>query len=313
MITKLKSLKKPVLKISVSVILLSLLFASIDKRSLVESFEKINMSYAPLIVLLIVANYVISSIRWRDLVSIYPNSNRVSLFYLVRLYFIGSFFNNFMPTSIGGDVYKIVRLGKKIDSKSHAFSATFMERFTGVIALAFISLLGFVVTLLKGMDGLENDFWMLGAACLVVLVGFAVGTLLGIKFLGVLKSKIKKLEKIYESLMQYKDSRRILVGAFLTSFVVQLCAIFTQYFILVSLGSTVDVFRALFIFPLITLASFFIPSLNGIGVQDFLYKFSNGFLMIGEPSAIAGSILYHLFRLFVSMLGGLFYGLEKND
>lgn len=313
MISKLKSLKKSILKVSVSVILLSLLFVSIDKKSLAESFEKINIAYAPLIILLIVANYVVSSIRWRDLVSIYPNSDRVSLFYLVKLYFIGSFFNNFMPTSIGGDVYKIVRLGKKIDSKSHAFSATFMERFTGVIALAFISLLGFVVTLVKGIQGLESDFWVLGAACLIVLVGFVAGTLFGIKLLGLLKKKVSKLEKIYDSLIQYKDGRRILVGAFLTSFIVQLCAIFTQYFILVSLGSTVDVFRALFIFPLITLASFFIPSLNGIGVQDFLYKFSNVFLMIGEPTAIAGSILYHLFRLFVSMFGGLFYGIDKSD
>mgnify|MGYP000035334764 FL=1 len=70
---------------------------------------------------------------------------------------------------------------------------------------------------------------------------------------------------------------------------------------------------ALFIFPVITLISFFVPSLNGLGVQDALYM--QLFLVVGIPAEISlsASIIYHLLRLFVSLFGGVLYALGKSD
>ena len=269
-----------------------------------------DIRYGALIILFLVLNYVVSSVRWKKLL-VHANTEKVTLGYLTSLYFIGAFFNNFMPTSIGGDVYKIVKLGNKIGSKADAFSATFMERFTGMIALVFISLFGFIVTFLKGTG--SNEFVLIGSVVLILFVVFGVSGFVGLKTLEIAKKKIAKLEKIYNSLMQYKGQNQVLFVAFLTSFIVQFLSIFTQYFIFVAIGVKLDIFKSLFIFPVITLASFFIPSLNGIGVQDFLYKFSNIFLAINAPAAVASSILYHLFRLIVSLFGGVLYALGKDE
>jgi len=68
---------------------------------------------------------------------IHEKSNEVSRLYLFKLYFVGAFFNNFMPTSIGGDVYKVYKLGKKIDSPVVGFSSVFTERFFWNFSVVF--------------------------------------------------------------------------------------------------------------------------------------------------------------------------------
>jgi len=289
---------KLLLKILVSGALLVIIFLRVDKESLIESIRILDLRYAPVIVLLLVLNYVVGAFRWKSLL-VHKNSDSVGVPYLINLYFIGAFFNNFMPTTVGGDVYKVYKLGKKINSTVDSFSATFMERFTGVIALVLIS----VVSLVQ----------LLGLWGAILLVGFILSILVGFIALSFLSSKYEKLKKIYDSIILYRKHKKVIFWAFITSFLIQLFAIFTQYFVFKALGIDLPITYAMFIFPIITLASFFIPSLNGVGVQDALYM--RFFLTVGvvEPVSLSASIIYHLFRLGVSLIGGVLYGLGKDD
>ncbi|MFA5775985.1 MAG: lysylphosphatidylglycerol synthase transmembrane domain-containing protein [Patescibacteria group bacterium] len=291
--------KKTVLKIAVSIILLAVILFKVDKKQLIQNISMMNPWFIPLIVGLIVLNYFVSSVRWKKLL-IHSDTSHVSVKYLTSLYFIGSFFNNFMPTSVGGDVYKVVKLGKKLGSTTDAFTATFMERFTGVAALVCIS----SAALIK----------LLGLWGVLIFLAVLAGIPIGYICLGFASKKIKKLQKIYDSISAYRKSPKVLFIAFLTSFIVQLCSIFAQYFVFASVGAHFSPFYALFIFPLIILASFFIPSINGIGVQDALY-----IQLIAQPIpgltadiALSASVLFHLLRLGVSLVGGVLYAFNKD-
>lgn len=286
-----------VIKLIVSIGLFAFLLSKIDQKLLFEKIQLLDKSFIPLVLIFLILNYIISSYRWKALL-IFENCERVTVGYLVSLYFVGSFFNNFAPTSIGGDVFKVYKLGKKIDNTTNAFSATFMERFSGVLVLFLISLLSLVNIL---------GFWIL-----LLFLWFFLGSYLGLFTVKKLSKKIKLLERIYNSLKQYRRVPKVLITALLTSVIVQLFSIFTQYFIFLSLGFKLPVVFALLIFPLITLASFFIPSLNGIGVQDVLYVALFQFVGIPQEVALSASILYHLFRLFVSLIGGVIFLTNKE-
>ena len=290
--------KKVLLKFGVSALLFGVIFAKVDKKILLETLKMVDLRYAPLIVLFLVLNYVVSSIRWKKLL-IHENTSHITVKYLTGLYFMGSFFNNFMPTSIGGDVFKVVKLGKKMGSTTDAFSATFMERFTGVIALVLISSASMI--------------HLLGFLGLIIFVGFWVAVAVGFSSLKLVSKKVKFVNKIYDSLLEYKGHKKVIVIAFITSFAVQLLTIFTQYFIFVSLGVRPPLFYSLFIFPVIILASFFIPSLNGVGVQDSLYIKLFVVVGVAEPLALSASVLFHLFRLGVSLVGGVLYAVDRNQ
>lgn len=287
-----------ILKVFVSVTLLSIIFSRVDKEMFLSNFRLLDLRFAPLIILFLIANYTLGAFRWKALL-IHDKEDKISVRYLIYLYFSGAFFNNFMPTSIGGDVYKVYKLGRKMDNTVDAFSATFMERFTGVLALIIISIVS-----LFDLIG----FWSLG-----ILVLFVAGFFAGLWFLGFASKKFAKLKKIYDSLMMYRGQNRVLVVAFLTSFLIQFIAIFTQYFVFLAIGEKLPLLYSMFILPVITLAGFVIPSLNGVGVQDALYM--RFFAAVGVPEALSlsASIIYHLFRLGVSLIGGVIYALGKDS
>jgi len=287
----------------------------VDKDILLANLNLLDKRFIPLIIGLLVSNYVVSSVRWKSLL-VHKNSAGITVKYLTSLYFIGSFFNNFMPTSMGGDVYKIYALGKKIDSKSDAFAATFMERFTGMFVLILISYFGLVKTFDFWLGQLpqyisENTFFLLVFKFLLFF-GFWIGCIVAVSSLKFLSKKIKILEKLYNSFLVYKGKYQILSWSLITSLIVQLISIFTQYFIFTALGANVPLNHALFVLPVITLAGFFIPSLNGLGVQDALYVQFFGLVGVSSELALSASVLYHLARLSVSLIGGILYAMDKD-
>lgn len=309
-------MKKTALKISISLFLFIFLFLTTDIKLFIQSLSSFQFKYVFIIITLLILNYVISSFRWKSLI-IFENKENVKIWYLIKLYFTGAFFNNFMPTSIGGDVYKMFKLSKKINSGANAFSATFMERFTGIIALILISYVGLIFTYSSWFnllpDQITSNSFFLYFIQFNIFLGFWIYICLGFFVLKFIAKKSEKINKLYLSLILYKSHKKVLLYAFLTSFIVQFIAILTQQVILIALGVDVPLMSALFIFPVITLISFFVPSLNGFGVQDYLYK-TLFFINLGIPqaTALAGSILYHLFRLLVSLLGGVFYAFDKE-
>lgn len=290
---------KTILKFTISLGLIIYLFSSkIDKEELISNFKLLDWRFIPLIFGTIVIHYVISSFRWKSLL-IHERSHEVSRFYLFKLYFVGAFFNNFMPTSIGGDVYKMLKLGKKIGDSATGFSSVFTERFTGIIMLFLIGLLSMSKTL--GFGVFVLIFWMIS------------GFYIGMRVLGLLSTKIKFLGKIYNALMVYKDHPKVLIFALLTSLLIQFFAISTQYLTFMAIGIKLPVFYSLMAFPIITLAGFFIPSINGIGVQDALYASMFSFVGVSVSSAVSVSIIYHMIRMAVSLIGGLIYALGKDS
>ena len=62
--------------------------AQIDRDALLQSIAGFRTDFIPLIISLIVLNYIISSLRWKSLLSIYPNSEKADGRYLIALYFV---------------------------------------------------------------------------------------------------------------------------------------------------------------------------------------------------------------------------------
>lgn len=332
---------KTILKVLVSLVFLFLIFFRINfkalwalinpvtsalgvpvitsKQNLGEIFlnvSKMDYRYIPFILLFIVLNYVVGAFRWKQLL-IHEKSKDIPVKYLINLYFIGSFFNNFMPTSIGGDVFKMYQLGKKLEDKALGISSTFMERLTGMIALVLVSYIG----LIFGMSDLIKSLpaaWRVNSLYILLFKilsfgGFWILAIIGFLSLGFLARKISFFKDIHNAILAYKDNKKVLLIAFLTSFIVQMFSILTQYFILLSLGITIPLDYAALIFPVIALAGFFIPSINSLGVQEFFYKELLALRGISNPLALGASLIYQFARLIISLIGGIFYALGKGD
>ena len=298
-----KKYLKLTLKIIISTSLIGYLLLSTDISKVLDILFRVNPFYFFVASILIIVNYVFSSFRWRYLVL----DSKISIIYMIKLYFIGSFFNNFLPTSIGGDAYKIMKLGEKLGSKTNSFTATFLERFIGMIALLVISLYGYLT-----FSNLNIMSFLM--VFILVILSFFAYLIFYPKFTFKPKLLLKLfdvLDKIHASFMRYKKEPMLLGYSFLASLVVQMSAIFTQYYIFKSLEVTLPVDFSLFAFPIIFLSGYAIPSLNGIGSQEVLYTSFFSTIGVAAGICIAASFLYHISRLVVSLIGGLLYLNEK--
>jgi len=87
-------------KILVSMGILFYFFKKIDYKKLESILTGINYTFIPVLLFFIFFRNVIAAVRFRLLSSF---KRRLGIFVLTRQYFIASFFNNILPTALGGD------------------------------------------------------------------------------------------------------------------------------------------------------------------------------------------------------------------
>ena len=69
----------------------------------------------------------------------------VSFFRAWALYMIGIFFSLLLPTSMGGDLIRIHELGRFTGKRAEAAASVFVERFSGMVILFFLTLIAVVM------------------------------------------------------------------------------------------------------------------------------------------------------------------------
>jgi uncharacterized protein (TIRG00374 family) len=79
-----------------------------------------------------VAGVVVRAVRWRALVLALDLN--VPLGRLVYLYFVGTFFNTFLPTGFGGDVVRVLELSQDAQT-TVVFGTVVLDRLTGLLVL----------------------------------------------------------------------------------------------------------------------------------------------------------------------------------
>ncbi|MHC4648111.1 MAG: lysylphosphatidylglycerol synthase transmembrane domain-containing protein [Planctomycetota bacterium] len=101
-----------------------------------------------------VISMVIVGLRWWLLLR--TQSVFIPLWAAVKLYFLGWFYNNFMPSSVGGDLVRIWYVTRHTDKKFEAGLSVLVDRAVGLLSTLMIA--GFFYFLfLRGQDVLPRD------------------------------------------------------------------------------------------------------------------------------------------------------------
>ncbi len=92
----------------------------------------------------------------------------------LKLYWLGMFYNLFLPGAISGDAYKVVRLTRKYDvGYKKITAAVLLDRFSGLLALGLIlSIYGVIVLDKPIYDGVLITGSVLAVAALYVAIRF---------------------------------------------------------------------------------------------------------------------------------------------
>jgi len=305
------------LRIVISVILLFYLFYYlIDFSSLIKVLGGIKISYLIISIIFFIVSVFSAAYRWKYVISI-KNKN-ISFMASLREYFIGSFFNNFLPGSIGGDLVRIVGAAKEIGSKEIALSSVFVERVIGLISLLTIGIMGFMFLNISSGPGYLTVSIILLTTLMLILIA-VLNKRSNEVICDIIETYAPK--KITETILTYiKDfsgysaSYVKLFYVFLISFAFKIIDGFFVYFVLKSLTIDLTYAHAVALFCIINVIKMIPISFNGLGLSAISWVFILKSFHIHEDVAASVDFLTVTVSLVVSGYGGIlyFYGQKKE-
>lgn len=253
----------------------------------------------------------IASLRLRMIVKV--QKHNISVLDATGLTFIGYFFNNFLPTAIGGDLVKAYYVTKKTKNASASFASVFMDRFLGLVTMMFMAGLALVFAKDFVKDASMRQMIYAAMALSILFIIFLFNKRFAAKFsflLRLVKPFEERLKELYHSIHGYQKHRLLLVQTVALSFVSQITYFYSVLLLSHSVGAVIPMKELFLRMPLVSALSL-LPSLNGLGVREGAIVAFFGPL-IGKENAFAISVLVLATLTIASIVGGLIYALSPQ-
>jgi uncharacterized protein (TIRG00374 family) len=301
---------KPIVSLSLYV----LIFWFTDVSAILRRLAGARFEYVAAGILLYGAGQALSAWRWQLLTR--PLSLVVSYRRLVSFYFIGMFFNLFLPTIVGGDAVKAWLLARETGAVARSTVSVFMERNLGLLALLTIAIAAAVWAPPVEILGVS-----LVPLTLLLFAGFAaVNLVLLNKAAYLLADRLvaatplarlrPRAASLYQAITPYASARREIGLAVLLSFVFQVIVIGVVFLNTRALHHEFPLSVVAVFVPLISLGGMLPVSVNGLGVREALYVLLFGRLGASSELAIALALLYLVVTFVASLPGGVLYALQ---
>lgn len=302
---------KLLVRLGVSAALLYFVLRSIDLQAFWQRVISMHPGWIALALIVYAAQQMIGVWRWDRLLR--AQHVEVERKKLAESIWVSMFFNNFLPSNIGGDVVRITDTAREAGSKTLATTVVLVDRALGLTALLVVAALG-AFALWLGGTYVPGSRW-LWIAC-IALVLAAIFVIAMPDFVGHLLAPLRALKKpwvteraqrLEEAVMRFGKARGVMAGAFGAAIVVQLAIV--AFYLLTAKGLSVPLPMLLgaVLIP-VSLAVQMAPiSINGFGVREAVFAFF--FRRFGLPpdAAVALSLVSTGMVMGLSLIGGLLF------
>ncbi len=296
-------------KVLVSAAILYFLFRSIDLGAFFRTVRSVSPWAVAFVAVFIICSQSVSTLRWSIILKKDIDMPYLKLW---SIYFVGMFFNNFLPTMVGGDLVKGYYLYKHTKKGDVALASIFMDRYSGFAALMVITAVALIpgYALIKGTGLTVLLLLLIGgffSISLVIWVGFlhkwAMDLMAKVHFYGI----NRKIDTFYRALMSYKSHYGILVKIFVCSLFVQIGVIVAYYVLGRGIGVTVPLQYYFLFIPLVNTVAMLPISLSGLGLREGAFVFLLTRVGAAQEQALTISLLWFVIGVFVSIIGGVEY------
>lgn len=300
------------LKICISLVLITYILLKIDIGNAISTIKTIDIYFFLMAILMQIINIPIRAYKWKLLLSV--QGIQAPLKTLVSISLIGTFFNNFLPTSMGGDVVRAYEISKLTKQKVKSVSTIVLQRFTGLIAIIFFGVIGVIIG--SDMEFIKNISGIIGIFTLAFIVLLAgIYSIEYFKKLNIIKSifRFNIIEQIYDSINVYKFRKKESIIILFISLIAEFIVIIYFYSISLSLHQEISIIYFFILIPIISIIEMLPISINGIGVREgaFLYFFTK--IGVLDYIAVSMSLVYYIQKVGVSLTGGLIYALRRSE
>jgi glycosyltransferase 2 family protein len=303
-------------RLGISFLLLTLLFRKIDISLFSEVLRNANLSIFLVCFFFYIFLYIPLAYRWKLLLIVI--GIKVPIIRLFKTYLIGTFFNRFLPTTIGGDLargfdlYRSTQMGREITV------SIFIERFLGFTSLMIIAVSALCISYTSLRD-LHLAWLVLGVAIVyffVLLVLFL--PTITINYDQILKKLTlyrigDKLNVIPRAITLYRTSPSVLIKTILLSLILQSLTIFIYYILSNALHLSIPLMYMFLFFPIINMVSMIPISLGGLGLREGMTIYLFQKIGVESAHAMGLSIAWYCIIILSGILGGIVFTIQNMN
>ena len=292
------------LKAAVTAGLIWLVLRGVDLGAALDRMADLSAGAAVLAVLLLLSHCFVAGWRWRMVMRLFGPVLPVAV--SIRLFLEGYFFNNALPSTIGGDgvrVWRAVKLGLPLGA---SVNGVLLDRVTGLTGLFILvaagqpllyariedtaTRLAFAAILLAGAAGIA----------LLILARHIPGRLVPAR----LREGLRKLSEATHAAYLRPAVSLPVLGL---SVVVHGLIVASVHVIAVGLGLDVGLFESLVLVPAVILLSTVPVSIGGWGLREGLMVVALGLAGVPADAALTVSVLFGLAQIAAGLPGGVLW------
>ncbi len=268
---------KVALKLLISIALIYFVIKQIDYNRLLLLLKSSNLLLLFLAFILFNISKIISAVRlnwyFKEIdVEIEERNNIV-------LYYVGMFYNLFLPGGIGGDGYKALLIKRMFNVKvTPIFKALLLDRVSGLIALIFLASLLFMV----------SDYAIYPITILAIIVAILIYPIFYL------------VSKRYNIFIKYFNRTTIL------GLLVQIFQLLSAIAIIYALPQSSHLVEFLVLFLISSVVAVLPITIGGVGVRELTFLYGLGYIGVGASLGVAFSFIFFLITLLSSLIGILF-------
>jgi glycosyltransferase 2 family protein len=296
-------------KVAVSLALLAYLLATTDLGALVARVRGGDPMLLAVAVFLYAVMLALSTWRWRLLLQAlgFPASlRRLSASYLVA-----TFFNNFLPSNIGGDVIRVRDSSRITGSTTTSLAVVAIDRIIGFGALYALAVFAYVGggPPVRHLAGARVVLLGLGLFFSVVAyVFFHPGTarrLMAVSGLLNVPVAREQFELVQEAVHVYREQVVSIAAAFAASVALQSVVVYYYFAVAHALRINLPLSACFLMVPLCTLVQAVPVSFNGWGVRESLFIVYFGQVGLARDNALAFSLVGAGLIVLLSLSGAV--------
>ena len=298
------------LKIAITIGLVAYLLGKVDLAPVLAQIRSMQPLSAAIAFCAIAFQLALVSVRWQ-LVNRLVDA-RMPFGQVFRLTLVGQFFNQVLPTAVGGDAIRAWLASREGVPFGRAVTGILCDRAVALIVLALIISCSFFVfpSMTAGQapisDVLRDVLGLIALAALLGLAGFFV---FGESLARLLMSSrvTRPMGRLASDLRKvlYSSATSACIVGFSTA--VQFLLVVAIYFCAKAMSIPLNFGPALLIVPAIMLVSMIPVSYGGWGVREGAMIVGLGLLRVTPGDALAVSVAYGLMQMVLGLPGGVLW------
>jgi glycosyltransferase 2 family protein len=303
---------KTIIKIFITITLVFLLLYKINIQNLFQIIKNIHPLNHVLILSIFTITNIIHSYRWKLLLKPFGYNNK--LLKLFKLKLISIYYNSILPSNLSGDFIRSYYLSKDKDIElSKSLSSVILERFLGFGALMLLIFIGifFNYSILTKINIFPYLLIIFILFVMVIILLFNKNAKEKLqKFFSKNKYRenkiVKLIKKYYLTIHYYAKYKKTLWISFLIAIILQSITILINYLAFHSIGIEINIWKLLFIIPIISILNMIPASFGNIGFSEGIYVLLFSYLGIEPEQSITISLLIRFYTLLLGLIGAFF-------